>query len=102
MKQVRAILAHLGSDFEAKVVGFSQNGIFMQIDEPYCEGMIPKDSLTDDMYEFDEEHMTFRGRRKKVLYRVGDRLTIQVVKADLERRQIELKLLPTTRQISPR
>ncbi|HAR42355.1 MAG TPA: hypothetical protein DCS07_06940 [Bdellovibrionales bacterium] len=102
LKQVRAILAHLGSDFEAKVVGFSQNGIFMQIDEPYCEGMIPKDSLTDDMYEFDEEHMTFRGRRKKVLYRVGDRLTIQVVKADLERRQIELKLLPTTRQISPR
>jgi len=95
LKQVRAISAHLGSEFDAKVIGFAQHGIFVQINDPYCEGMIPKDSLTDDFYEFDEEHMTFRGRKKKILFRIGDSLRVQVVRANLEHRQIELALQPT-------
>lgn len=92
IKQVRYMTRHLGDEFEGKINGMNKNGFFVQLDEPYVDGMVPKDSLTDDFYEFNEDKMLFYGKRKKRVYKVGDRVRIQVVRADLLERRIDFSL----------
>ena len=54
--------------------------------------MIPKESMTDDFYEFNAERMIFYGRRKRRTFKIGDSVRIVVVRADLDRRQIDFGL----------
>jgi ribonuclease R len=89
LKQVRLIKRHLGDEFEGKIVGFAESGMFIQLNNPYVEGMLPKEALTDDFYEFNEERMVFYGRRKKRTFKIGDKLQVRVVRADIDRRQID-------------
>ncbi len=92
LKQVRFMKKRLGEQFEAKVIGVSEAGLFMMIPDPYVEGLVPKDSLLDDFFEFNEDKMILFGRRTRKSYRIGDRLMIQVIRADLDRRQIDFAL----------
>jgi ribonuclease R len=92
LKQVRFMKKRLGEQFEAKVIGVSETGLFMMIPDPYVEGLVPKDSLLDDFFEFNEDKMILFGRRTRKSYRIGDRLMIQVIRADLDRRQIDFAL----------
>lgn len=94
LKQVRAMLRHVGGEFEGEVVGMVDAGLFVQLDEPYCEGLVNRDTLMDDLYEFDEGRMLFVGRRTRRQFRVGDRLRIRVLRADIDRRQIDFGLVP--------
>jgi ribonuclease R len=64
-------------------------GIFVKLTNPFCEGLVAKESMTDDTYQFNEERMIFYGRRKKRTFKIGDPLRVQVIKADVERRQID-------------
>lgn len=108
LKKVRAMVDRLGEEFDAKVVGMIEPGLFAEIQEPYVEGMISKESMMDDFYEFNEERMIFYGRRKKRTFRIGDPVRVRVLRADIDRRQIDLGLIeqqgekPAARQISPR
>jgi ribonuclease R len=92
LKQVRAILPHLGKEFDAKIGGMIETGMFAKISDPFCEGLVAKDMMLDDFYQFNEEKMTFVGKRKKRIFRIGDAIKVQVVKADVERRQIDFGL----------
>jgi ribonuclease R len=92
LKQVRAIQPHLGDDFEAKVVGMIDAGLFVQLKDPWCEGLVSKETMMDDFYQFNEERMVFYGRRKKRTFQIGDVLKVRVIKADVERRQIDFAL----------
>ncbi len=96
LKQVRVMLKHVGSDFEGKVVGMVNSGLFIQISDPYVEGMISGETMTDDLYEFHEERMVYQGRRKRKSYRIGDTVKIKVARADLERRQIDFVMVNLT------
>ncbi len=94
LKQVRAVLKRVGDEFEGKVTGLMDSGFFVQIvseGDPFVEGMVPKDSFDDDLYEFLEERMAFVGKRRKRAFRVGDLIRVQLARADLERRQIDFK-----------
>ncbi len=93
LKQVRLMHRHLGDEFDGKIIGMAESGLFVQLSKPYVEGMIPRDSLGDDFYQFNEEQMIFSGRRKKRTFRVGDRVKVRVVRADMDRRQIDFDLL---------
>lgn len=93
VKQVRAVMKHLGDEFEGKVVGMVASGLFVQINDPYSEGLVSVDSMPDDFYEFDEDRMIFRGRRKRRTFQLGDKIQVRAAKADLDRRQIDFVMV---------
>lgn len=93
LKQVRFMISKVGEEFEGRVIGMADPGLFIMLKDPFVEGMIPKDTMNDDSYEYSEERMIFFGRRKRKTFRIGDDVKIQVVKADLDRRQVDFALL---------
>jgi ribonuclease R len=102
LKQTRAMVERLGDEFDARVIGMAEAGLFVELDDPYVEGLISVDSMTDDAYQFNEERMVFAGRRKKRTFKIGDRVRVRAVRADLDRRQVDFALLDGPRQIPPR
>lgn len=96
LKQVRALLDHLGDEFEGKIVGMIDTGFFVQIRDPYSEGMVNRESMMDDFYIFNEERMIFYGRRKKRTFKVGDVVAVRVLRADIDRRQVDFGLVDTS------
>ncbi len=93
LKQVRAMMPHVGDDFEAKVVGMIEMGLFVQVRDPYSEGMVNRETMMDDFYIFNEERMVFFGRRKRRTFKMGDPVRAKVLRADVERRQIDFGLV---------
>lgn len=93
LKQVRLMARHLGDEFDAKVVGMSEAGLFVQIATPFCEGLVSRDSMMDDFYEFNEDKMLYVGRRTRRMFKVGQALKINVLRADLDRRQIDFGIV---------
>ena len=69
-----------------------QYGIYAQIDETHCEGMIPIRDLGNDYYDFDEKNYMIIGRRHHTKYQLGDPIRIQVARANLERKQLDFTL----------
>ncbi|MCM2322685.1 MAG: ribonuclease R [Oligoflexia bacterium] len=93
LKQVRAMVPQLGNEFEARVVGMIEAGLFVEIADPFVEGMVSRESMTDDFYQFNEERMIFHGRRKKRTFRIGDPVRVRALRADVDRRQIDFGLV---------
>jgi ribonuclease R len=93
LKQVRAMLERLGDEFEGKIIGMIESGFFVKLDDPYVEGMVSKEFMMDDFYQFNEERMIFYGKRKKRTFKIGDTVQIKVVRADIDRRQIDFALV---------
>lgn len=93
LKQVRAMISRMGEEFDGKVNGIVETGFFVQISDPYVEGMVSRDSLDDDFYEFNEERMIFYGRRTRRTFRIGDKVRIKCNKADIDTRQIDFGLI---------
>jgi ribonuclease R len=93
LKQVRLMSKHLGDEFEGKINGMTENGMFVLLDDPFVEGMIHKDRLDDDFYQFDDQHMIFFGKRKRRTFRMGDRLKVKVARADIDLRMVDFELL---------
>jgi ribonuclease R len=92
-KQVRLMSKFVGKECDGKIISLMERGMFVQLDSPYCEGMITVDSMKDDFYEFNPERMVMAGRKKKRTFQVGKRVRVQVVRVDLDARQIELQLI---------
>jgi ribonuclease R len=91
-KQVEFMSERLGMVYEGVISGVTEWGLYVEINENKCEGMVPIRDLDDDYYEFDEKNYCLTGRRNHKLYRLGDPLRIQVVRADLERKQLDFAL----------
>ncbi|HBG41970.1 MAG TPA: ribonuclease R, partial [Porphyromonadaceae bacterium] len=88
-KQVEFMSDKLGKVYDGVVSGITEWGLYVEINENKCEGMIPIRELDDDFYELDEKNYRLVGRRKKREYRLGQAVTIQVARANLERRQLD-------------
>ena len=91
-KQVEFMQERMGQVFEGVVSGVTEWGLYVELNENKCEGLIPIRDLDDDYYEFDEKNYCLRGRRKRHVYSLGDMLKIKVVHANLEKRQLEYAL----------
>jgi ribonuclease R len=91
-KQVEFMADKIGQVFDGVISGITEWGIYVEIKENMCEGMIPIRELDDDFYEFDEKNYCLRGRRTHREYRLGDELNIKVMKANLERKQLDFVL----------
>ncbi|MEM1216187.1 MAG: ribonuclease R [Bacteroidota bacterium] len=91
-KQVEFISKHVGQDFAGIVNGISDYGVFVELKESHCEGMIAYDHM-DQSYEMGDGRLYIRGRRTGQIIRMGDELTVRVLDTDLKRRRIELGLV---------
>ena len=92
-KPVEFMSDHMGETFEGTISGVTEFGIYVEVNENKCEGMIPLRDLDDDYYEFDEKNYRLRGRSRHHCYNLGDTVKIQVARADLYRKQLDYKLV---------
>jgi ribonuclease R len=91
-KQVEYMSDKTGKMFEGVISGVTEWGIYVEIIENQCEGMIHIRELADDFYEYDEENYCIKGRSTGKIYTLGDKVNIEVVKADLQKKQLDYKL----------
>ena len=91
-KQVEFMTEHLGQVYDGVISGVTEWGLYVELNENKCEGMIPIRDLDDDYYEFDEKNYCLRGRRKNRTYSLGDPITIRVARANLEKKQLDFAL----------
>lgn len=92
-KMVEFMADKLGEVFDAHISGITSYGIYAEIDENHCEGMVPMRDLDDDYYDFDEKNFCLVGRRHHHRYQLGDAVKIQVARANQEKRQLDFALV---------
>ena len=91
-KMVEFMEDKIGNTYDAHISGLTSYGIFAQIDENHCEGMISICDLGNDYYDFDEKNFVIVGRRHHTKYQLGDPIRIQVARANVERKQLDFTL----------
>ena len=91
-KMVEFMGDKIGQEFDAHISGIQSYGLYCEIDENHCEGLIGMHDLDGDYYEFDERRYCLVGRRTHRKYLLGDPIRIRVARADLERRQLDFEL----------
>ena len=92
-KQVEYMRDRLGEIYEGVISGVTEWGFYVELDESMCEGLVPIRDLADDYYDLDEKNYCLIGRRHGVRYTLGDRVKVQVARADLERKQLDFALI---------
>ena len=92
-KMVEFMSEYIGEEFDAHISGITAFGIYAEINENHCEGMIPLHDLDDDYYDFDERNYQLVGRRRHNKYMLGDPIRIKVAKANIEKRQLDFTIV---------
>lgn len=92
-KQAEFLLDKVGEEFDGAISGVSKWGLHVLTDKDKCEGLVRIGSLTDDFYMFDEENYQIIGRDNENIYRLGDKVRVQLIKVNLDKRQIDFKLI---------
>jgi ribonuclease R len=92
-KKVRFMADKVGDEFEGYVTGVSAYGLYIELVEHFVEGLVHVSTMADDYYRFVERAHILRGENKGRVYRLGDRVRVQVIKVDMERRQVDLGLV---------
>ena len=91
-KTIRYMQRHVGDEFEGTIGGVTSFGLFVVLDGVLAEGLVRLGSLVDDYYTYDADAHAVSGRRTRKRYRLGDRISVQVVRVDTESRTIDLEL----------
>ncbi|MEZ5019753.1 MAG: ribonuclease R [Bacteroidales bacterium] len=91
-KQVEFMSDKIGKVFEGVISGVTEWGIYVEIIENQCEGMVAIRELQDDFFEYDEVNYCIRGRNSGKVYMLGNKITVEVAKADLKKRQLDYRL----------
>jgi ribonuclease R len=89
-KQVEFMSFAENKVFDGIITGVTDFGIFVEIVETKCEGMARLADMKDDFYEYDEKNYRVIGRRRKNIYRLGDKVKVRIKKTDIDRRMIDL------------
>ncbi len=92
-KQVEYMADRLGETFSGVISGVTEWGLYVELDDNHCEGLVPMRDLADDYYDFDERNYCLVGRRHNNRYRLGDIVKVQVARADVNRRMLDFALL---------
>ncbi len=91
--KVRFMANKVGDEYSGYITGVAPFGLFVELVEHYVEGLVHVSSMADDYYRFLEQEHVLRGEHTKKSYRLGDRVDVQVVRVDMERRQVDLGLV---------
>ncbi len=92
-KQVEFLEDKVGEQFTGVISGVIEAGIFVELDENLCEGMVPTWSIQDDHYDHDPEQYCLRGRRTGTVLRLGDKVVVEIAGTDLRKRNIDMTLV---------
>jgi ribonuclease R len=92
-KKVRFMADKVGDEYEGYITGVAPYGLFTELIEHYVEGLVHISSMADDYYRFVEQQHILRGENTRKVYRLGDKVLVQVVRVDMERRQVDLGLV---------
>ena len=92
-KQVEFMSDKIGQQYKGVISGVTEWGIYVEIEENKCEGMVPLHELTDDYYQFDEKNYCITGRRSRRRYQLGDEVEIEILRANLEKKQLDFKIV---------
>lgn len=92
-KQVEFMGDKLGQVFDGTISGVTEFGLYVEINENKCEGMVPLRDLDDDYYEFDERNYCLWGRKYHHRYSLGDAVKVKVARANLEKKQLDFALV---------
>ncbi|CAH0298342.1 MULTISPECIES: ribonuclease R [unclassified Pedobacter] len=93
-KQAEYLENNIGTEYKGIISGVTEWGMYVEIEENKCEGMIRLRDISDDFYVLDEKNYCIVGQRKKKKYQLGDEVMIRVKKVDLSKRQIDFTLIP--------
>ena len=91
-KKVRFMADKVGDAFDGYITGVTSFGLFVELIEHYVEGLVHVSTMADDYYRYSEQSHSLFGENTRKVYRLGDKVTVQVVRVDQERRQIDLAL----------
>ena len=94
-KQAEYLMDRIGEEFDGLISGVSKWGIFVELVESKCEGMVSLRLMNDDFYYLDEENYRIIGQRWGKVYRLGDKIRIKVKKIDLQKKQMDFDLVKT-------
>ncbi len=92
-KQVEFMGDHMGEVYDGVISGVTEWGLYVELNENLCEGLVPVRDLADDYYDFDEKNYCLIGRRHGSRYRLGDNVKVKVARANLERKQLDFLLI---------
>lgn len=92
IKKARFMVQHVGSSFKGVISSVVKFGVFVTLQEFDVDGLVKKDLLGKDHYEFDEDNLLLRGRKSGHTYKMGDEITVQVAAADIEEGRIDFVL----------
>ena len=91
-KEVEFMQDHIGQEFNGVISGVTEYGLYVEITENKCEGLVPIRDLDDDIYEFDEKQYCLWGRRHHHRYSLGDEVRIKIASANLDRKQLNFTI----------
>jgi ribonuclease R len=89
LKQIEYLKEHLGEEFNAIISGIAHFGIFVKIIDNLAEGLVRVRDLEGDFYVYDEKKYSLIGRRTKKQFRLGDKVQVKLVRADLEKSELD-------------
>jgi ribonuclease R len=92
-KKVRFMADKVGDEYDGYITGVAPFGLFVELIDHYVEGLVHMSSMADDYYRFIEQKHVLRGENTKKTYRLGDKVRVQVVRVDMERRQVDLGIV---------
>ena len=92
-KQVEYMKERLGQIYDGVISGVTEWGIYVELAQNKCEGMIPIRELDDDYYVFDEKNYCITGRRKGKKFQLGDEVVVKIARADLDKKQLDFALV---------
>lgn len=93
LKQMEFLKEKLGFDFEGIISGVTNFGLFIEVSENLAEGLVRMSDLDDDYYEFDEKNYSLIGRKTKRLFRLGDKVTVKLIRVDEIKREVDFLIV---------
>ena len=91
--QVKYMEQFIGEEFYGFITGVQEYGIFVEIPETRCEGLVRLRNITEDSFYFDQKNYSIVGRRTGITYQLGDKVMVKVAKADLQNKQLDFELV---------
>jgi ribonuclease R len=92
-KQVEFMSDKIGQHFQGVITGVTSFGLFVELIETKCEGLVAIRDLDDDYYEFDEDNYCLVGRQTERKFQLGDELEVEVWRTNLPKKQLDFRLI---------
>ena len=92
-KQVEFMQDKIGEVFTGVISGVAEWGVYVEIEDNKCEGLVPLRDMLDDFYVFDQENYRIIGKRNRKTYQLGDKLNIEIVRTNLQKKQMDFRII---------